>query len=163
MQISSRFTIALHTLLCIVNFSGDYKLTSSFIASSVGVNPVIIRKVLGQLKDAGIVAVEAGVGGASLERDPSEITLLDVFNAVESVEGPLFSFHADPNPACPVGRRIHPVLDAELDAAQAALEARLKSRTLADLVSVMEGLMDEEHAGKVELAHVGSFRLKGRI
>ena len=141
-QISSRFTVALHTLLCIVYFSGSYKLTSSFIASSVGVNPVIIRNVLGKLKEAGIVEVEAGVGGASLVRDPREVTLLDVFNAVESVDGQLFAFHVAPNPACPVGKRIHPVLDGELAAAQQALESHLASRTHADLAATMEGLVE---------------------
>lgn len=61
MQISSRFTIAVHTLLCIARFSGSQKVTSAFIAGSVNVNPVVIRRTLGQLKEAGIVLVEAGV------------------------------------------------------------------------------------------------------
>lgn len=149
LQISSRFTVALHTLLCIAYFSGSYKLTSGFIASSVGVNPVVIRNILGKLKEAGIVEVEAGVGGASLVRDPSEVTLLDVFNAVESVDGQLFAFHGAPNMACPVGRRIHPVLDGELAAAQRALEDRLRSRTLADLLATLNELpADEADKGK---------------
>ena len=143
-QISSRFTVALHTLLCIAYFSGSYKLTSGFIASSVGVNPVVIRNILGKLKEAGIVEVEAGVGGASLVRDPSEVTLLDVFDAVESVDGQLFAFHGAPNMSCPVGRRIHPVLDGELVAAQRALEDRLRSRTLADLLDTLNKLSDDE-------------------
>lgn len=152
MQISSRFTIALHTLLVTARFSGELKVTSNFIGSSVGVNPVIIRRTLGQLKEAGIVAVEAGVGGASLVRDPAQVTLLDVFRAVESVEGPLFSFHERPNPQCPVGRRIHPVLDGELLAAQRALEDRLAQTTLQDLI-------DREH--ELEFATPGELEAPG--
>lgn len=79
MQISSRFTIAVHTLLCIARFSGSQKVTSAFIAGSVNVNPVVIRRTLGQLKEAGIVLVEAGVGGATLARPAERITLLDVY------------------------------------------------------------------------------------
>lgn len=148
MQISSRFTIALHTLMCIWYFGGEYKVTSSFIASSVGVNPVIIRKTLGQLKEAGIVSVEAGVGGASLAKDPADITLLDVFRSVECVDGALFSFHEHPNMQCPVGRLVHPILDGELAAAQRAMEERLESRTLADLVAELGKAADKAGAGR---------------
>ncbi|MFR2769365.1 MAG: hypothetical protein ACLTAI_14300 [Thomasclavelia sp.] len=44
MQISSRFTIAVHIFACIDTFKDDYKITSDFLAASVNVNPVIIRK-----------------------------------------------------------------------------------------------------------------------
>ena len=71
MQFSSRFTIAVHILLAVNEFDGQCKTTSFFLGNSVNVNPVIIRKTLGQLKDAGLVTVEAGVGGASLAKDPS--------------------------------------------------------------------------------------------
>lgn len=135
MQVSTRFSMAMHTLLCIGYFSGKAKTTSAFIASSVNANPVVIRRVLGQLKEAGLVTVEAGVGGASLAKDPADITMLDVFRAVDSLDGGnLFDFHAHPNPDCPVGGHIHEVLDGELADAQAALEHRLVQTTLADLL-----------------------------
>lgn len=146
MQISTRFTIAIHTLLCIQYFSPVYKTTSTFIAQSVNVNPVIIRKTLGQLKDAHIVTVEAGVGGASLARPANQITLLDVYRAVECVDGTLFNFHPNSNEACPVGRNIHKVLDAELLAAQQALEERLAKTTLADLTDRLTGQITEQNA-----------------
>ena len=138
MQISTRFTIAVHTLLCVGYFSPEQKTTSAFIAASVNVNPVVVRRTLGQLKAAGIVTVEAGVGGASLARPANKITLLDVFNAVESIDGSLFDFHERPNPACPVGRNVHAALDSELQAAQDALEASLASTTIADLLARVE-------------------------
>ena len=134
MQISSRFTVAVHILLCIAYFDGTFKTTSTFIAGSVGVNPVIVRKTLGQLKAAGLVEVEAGVGGASLARDPADVTLLDVFRATESVNGSLFSFHEHPTPKCPVGRSIHAALDGELAAAQQALEGQLAQTSLQELI-----------------------------
>ncbi len=135
MQISTRFTIAVHTLLCIEHFDGQLKTTSSFIAGSVNANPVVIRRIVGQLKDAGLIEVAAGVGGAHMARPLREITLLDVFNAVEAVDGPLFDFHNDPNPACPVGRNVHAVLDGKLADAQHALEESLAKTTLAELAA----------------------------
>ena len=144
MQISSRFTIAVHALLCIAHFSPDQKVTSAFIAASVNVNPVVIRRTLGQLKEAGLVTVEAGVGGASLARPAAQITLLDVYRAVDCVTNELFSFHANPNPACPVGSNVHAVVDSELIAAQNALESRLAQTTLADLCNRLESMLSQQ-------------------
>lgn len=64
MKITSRFTVAVHTLLVIYKFGNEYKITSEFIAASVNVNPVVIRRALQSLKAAGLVEVKAGSGGA---------------------------------------------------------------------------------------------------
>ena len=133
MKITSRFTVAVHTLLAIYYFGEKNKVTSDFIAQSVCVNPVVIRRTLLSLKAAGMVEVKAGSGGASIVKDLQDITLYDVYRAVDSVEGDLFHFHENPNPACPVGRNIHAVLDSHLSDAQAAMENELKKVTLADL------------------------------
>ena len=98
MQISSRFTIAVHVLIAIETFKNDHKITSEFLASSANVNPTVIRRLLQQLKKAEIVTVKRGSGGADIEKSLTEITLLDVYNAVEPVEnGQLFHFHENPN------------------------------------------------------------------
>ena len=137
MQISSRFTVAVHTLLVIHTFK-DQKTTSDFIAASVQVNPVIIRRTLLSLKAAGMVEVRAGSGGATIVRDLSDITLYDVYRAVECVDGDLFHFHENPNPACPVGRNIHAVLDCHLADAQRAMENELKKVTLLDITRELQ-------------------------
>ena len=133
MQFSSRLTIATHILLCIEIFKDDYKITSNFLAGSIHVNPVIVRNILGLLSSAGIVEIKAGVGGASLAKSPDEITMLDVFKAVEKEEA-LFHFHENPNTNCPVGRNVHDVLDSKLDNIQTAMENELAKITLSQLV-----------------------------
>lgn len=134
MQISSRFTIAIHIFACIEAFQAQYKITSEFLASSVNVNPVVIRKLLSQLRTAGLVAVQRGSGGASITRPLHEITFLDIYRAVECVEeGELFHFHENPNPNCLVGGNIHHVLDDKLDRIQQAMERELASITLEDV------------------------------
>ncbi len=136
MQISSRFTIAIHALLCIEMFKTERKVTSEFIASSVNANPVVIRRLLQQLKKAGIVQVVRGTGGADLARPINEITLLDVYNAVECVgEDGLFHFHENPNPLCPVGRNIHAVLDVRLEKIQKSMEREMKAVTIQDVLA----------------------------
>ena len=139
MKITSRFTVAVHTLLVIYNFSATTKVTSDFIAASVQVNPVVIRRTLLSLKAAGMVDVKAGSGGASIVKDMGDITLYDVYKAVDSMDGDMFHFHENPNPACPVGRNIHAVLDSHLADAQAAMENELKNVTLLDLTKDLAG------------------------
>lgn len=140
MQFSSRLPVAVHILLAIVEFEGKEKTTSTFLAGSVNVNPVIIRNTLGQLKTAGLVTVKAGEGGASLAKDPKDITLMDIFNAVEKEEA-LFHFHENPNPECPVGKNVHAVLDCRLNAIQETMQGQMKSITLQDLINDMDGML----------------------
>ena len=78
MQISSRFTIAVHVLIAIETFKKDHKITSEFLASSANVNPTVIRRLLQQLKKADIVTVKRGSGDADIERALPEMTSHDV-------------------------------------------------------------------------------------
>lgn len=87
------------------------------------------------LKKAGLVDVRPGIGGASLLKNPERITLLDVYRAVNATEeNQLFRIHENPNFACPVGRNIEQVLQAELKDAQSVMELRLAQTTLDQLI-----------------------------
>ena len=145
MQISSRFTLAIHIFACIDTFGNEYKVTSDFLAGSTNVNPVIIRKILGQLKGAGLIEVARGTGGTTAAKPLNEITFLDVYRAVECVEnGELFHFHENPSTNCPVGRNIHHILDDKILRVQTALEKELASITLADVKQDTEKYLSEE-------------------
>ena len=134
MQISSRFTIALHIFTCVEIFKNDYKITSDFLAGSINTNPVIIRKILTQLKNAGLITVARGTGDISPTRSLKDISFYDVYQAIEPVEnGDLFNFHSSPNPQCPVGKNIHRLLDDKLKTIQLAMENEMKKYTLDDL------------------------------
>ena len=134
MQISSRFTVALHIFACAEYFKDKCKVTSDFLASSINTNPVIIRRILSQLSRAGLIRVARGTGGIEISRPLKDITFLDVYRAVEPIEdGRLFHFHENPNPACPVGRNIHALLDGKLESIQSAMEDRMKEYTLDDI------------------------------
>ena len=137
MQIPSRFTIAVHILTLIAQNKGNKtKLTSDLMASSVGVSPVIIRKTLSQLKKADLIFVQRRSGGVTLAMAPEEIKLLQVYRAVDSIgpSGQIFSFHDNPNPACPVGRNIHGIVDQSLGDVQMAMEKELEKKTLAGIL-----------------------------
>ena len=145
MQVPSRFTIAIHMLVIVALEGKENKVTSDFLASSVGVNPVIIRKTLSQLKKAELVTVARGTGGAEIIKNLEDISLLDIYQAVECLgkTGQLFSFHDHPNPNCPVGANIHVVLDEKLLKIQQAMEKELSLTSLAQLVADTEARIKE--------------------
>ncbi|MBQ9605830.1 MAG: Rrf2 family transcriptional regulator [Lachnospiraceae bacterium] len=136
MQITSKFTIAIHIITAIDYFKDSEKVTSTFLAGSVGANPVIVRNVMGDLKEAGIIEISQGKSGIELAKDLEEITFYDVYKAVDCVsdEG-LFHFHENPNIKCPVGRNIHKALDNELSGVQDAMEERMREIKLSDIVN----------------------------
>ncbi|MEH6937721.1 Rrf2 family transcriptional regulator [Bacillus sp. JJ664] len=137
MKISSRFTVAVH-ILSLVTIENSALCTSEWIAESVNTNPVVIRRVMGKLKNAGLIQVRRGTGGASLLKPLKEISLLDVYRAVEVVEeGELFQFHENPNPNCPVGANIQAVLELILNRAQEAMERILDEVTMEELITVL--------------------------
>ncbi|WP_017727716.1 Rrf2 family transcriptional regulator [Halalkalibacterium ligniniphilum] len=133
-KISSRFSIAVHILTLLSLTTSPC--TSEFIAGSVKTNPVIIRRIIGKLKKAGLVQVQAGTGGAYILKELDDVTLLDVFRAVEVIDQDLlFNFHDHPNPACPVGANIESVLRKKMRQAQNAMEQSLAQVTLKSLVT----------------------------
>lgn len=134
MSISSRFSVGIHILALIeINKSGIS--TSEFLAGSVNTNPAVIRKIMGMLKTAGLVNVRPGIAGAELAKELSDITLFDVYKAVNVVqEKELFTVHDNPNPECPVGRNIQNTIEPLFASAQLAMEKVLKSLTLEDVV-----------------------------
>ena len=136
MQISSKFTIGVH-LLAVINYLGeDEKVTSSVLAGSIGVNPVIVRNVMGNLKEAGLISISQGKSGISLTKAPDHITFYDVYKAVDSVnEDGLFHFHENPNPECPIGRNIHKAMDSKLERVQLCMEEEMRKITLADVMT----------------------------
>ena len=133
MQITSRFTIAVH-IICAIEYFGDSEtVTSNFLAGSVGANPVIVRNVMGNLKEAGIIRISQGKTGIHLAKKLDEISCYDVYKAVDCVDGEgLFHFHENPNPNCPVGKNIHKALDGKLMDVQRSMEDELRRISIAD-------------------------------
>jgi DNA-binding IscR family transcriptional regulator len=134
MQVSTKFTIAIHILSAVEYFGQDYKITSEFLASSIGSNPVIIRNIMGQLKDAGLIEIKRGPGGITLTKPMDQITFYDVYEAVETNKDTLFHFHENLNPNCPVGRNIHGALDDKLQELQREFEEDLKKFNVGEVV-----------------------------
>ncbi|MBL8202993.1 MAG: Rrf2 family transcriptional regulator [Blastocatellia bacterium] len=132
MRIASRFAIAVHILSLLGTFPEE-SLTSDWMASSIGVNAVIVRNVIGMLRRAGLVTTQQGAAGAFLARPLQQITVLDVYRAI-GMEDDLFTLHQSPNPNCPVGRNIQRALGTVFTKAQQEMEAQLAKTTMAQIV-----------------------------
>src|SRR6476619_5979009 len=133
MSRSSRFVVATHVLTLLAHGEGE-AMTSEYIAGSVNTHPVVVRRILGLLASAGLVATQEGAGGGvRLAKPAKDISLRAVHAAVEN--DPLFAPHPnDPNPKCSVGGHIQAALEPTLDAAEAALLSSLGKTTVADLL-----------------------------
>ena len=103
---NTKFTVAIHTLVTIASLQdrSDKFATSDNIAWSVNTNPVVIRRLVAKLRKAGLVTSQPGVGGGmQLTRSAEQITLFDVYNAIED-DDLIFPLHANkPNEECIVG------------------------------------------------------------
>lgn len=140
---NSRLTVAAHVLgiIAYVERNQHRATTSDELASSVGTNPVVVRRVLSQLKQAGLVDSRRGVGGGSiLARDPREITMRMVYEAVEERDCELIGRHA----GC-VGEdcQVAPVIAEYLDELYAdAEEALLRTLSAVTVDAMSRAVMD---------------------
>ncbi|GGD78932.1 Rrf2 family transcriptional regulator [Paenibacillus nasutitermitis] len=137
MTVVSRYTIALHSLtfIALMTKERDEFVISDRIAISVNTSPVFIRRILRMLAKANLVIVQQGGKGAGwkLAKDPEEITLLDVYEAI--VEKPLFELHhSPPNPNCQIGKSIQPALNHIYSNTESTMKQQLRRTTVSDLL-----------------------------
>lgn len=128
---NTQFALAVHVLTMLAGLPRELQ-TSEGMAASAGSNPVHLRRVLGRLRDAGLVTSRPGPGGGwQLVRAPAETTLADVWRAMNR-DDPVLGLH-EASPNCDVGQRIQVHL-AQIDRrARAAIVAELETTTLAEL------------------------------
>jgi Rrf2 family protein len=157
LHVNSRFAVAVHVLGLAMVASGEAHgetppgggrwcaapegepVTSERLAGIVNTNPVVVRRVLGALREAGLVTSQPGPGGGwKLTRDAAAITLRDVYTAVEGE--PVLSLpHRPPSEYCPFGVGLPRVLTECFQEAQAAMEERLSQVTIADVLEAVRG------------------------
>ncbi len=142
MQISTRCSIAVHCLIFIREAGEDVKVTSNLLAQSTGSNPVVIRNILSALKKAGIITVARGTGGAQLCKEPSEITLYQIYCALEP-DGlsTLIGIHPCDGRPCPVAQNIRKVLQKPYHAIEVSIQQTMEGITLQSMLDDFEQLV----------------------
>lgn len=128
---NGRFAISMHILTLLERFKGEL-VSSEFIAGSININAVLIRKEIGNLKQHGLVESKEGkAGGFALAKSAAQIMIADVYKAVQphSVLGKNVN---DPNPDCKIGKQINKQLDILSEDVEAAMLKKLGNISLAD-------------------------------
>ncbi|QEH42745.1 Rrf2 family transcriptional regulator [Chitinophaga sp. XS-30] len=127
-----RFATAIH-ILTLLAYLKEEILSSEYIAGSININPVLVRKELSNLRQHGLVQSREGKGGgAMLAKSPKDILLADIYNAVR--QAPLLGRSNTPNPDCAVGQQINKHIEQLYDKAEQTLVDQLGKTTLADFV-----------------------------
>lgn len=135
MNNDTRLAVGVH-ILALLSLAREEHLTSELLARSVNTNPVVIRRLISQMKKAGLIEVRPGVGGALLHRPPETITLLEVYQAVvPQPKARPFCLHQNPNEKCFVGRNIHDALELPFAKVNQAMMASLATITVEDVAS----------------------------
>jgi Rrf2 family protein len=162
MSTSSRFAVAVH-VLTLMAWADEEPLKSEQVAESVNTNAVVIRRMLCELAESKLVVSQTGAtGGSKLARLPERITLLDIYQAVES-RG-VFSLHRHPpNPDCPVGVNIGSVLNDVLDEVDSAVEGVLANITLRDVVSRLKPCVSTRNGKSVSTVANGKRKPVARM
>jgi DNA-binding IscR family transcriptional regulator len=133
-MIATRFSVGLHILI-IVASDPPGGATSLRLAASIGTNPVVVRRIAGQLSRAGLISVQRGPGGASLTRSAEAISLRDVWRAIHPAPEAMLRVHRANPKAEPLGQRIPPLLRQRFDAAEASMLNDLGRTSLAELLA----------------------------
>ena len=141
----TKFSAAIHILVLISE--ADTPMSSEQIAESVGTNPSYIRRLIGGLKDHGLIESHQGRSGFYLAKAAGEITLLMIYKAVNGTENfKAFELHKNPNDKCIVGRHIKPVMSGIFGEIEKETERLMSEITLADCISKLR----EDAKGELE-------------
>ncbi|MBS5931951.1 MAG: Rrf2 family transcriptional regulator [Clostridiales bacterium] len=136
---STKYAVSIHILSLIASKKGK-SITSDYIAESVNTNPALVRRLMSGLKKAGLIQTQTKIGVTGLMKNPEEISLLEIFKAVEDRQD-LFAIHSNTNTACPVGAKIGCVLEHVNEKIQSSFEEELGSLHLSN---ILDGLGNHE-------------------
>lgn len=146
MRPSCRFAMAVH-VLALLGYTQEEWVSSAFLAASVNTNPVVIRRLLLNLRRAGLIDTCKGAGaGSRLSRPAGRINLAEICRAVEETE-PFGAPSRRPSSVCPVGRSIGKVLNSVFASARQALECDLERVTVADVIASIGGTKAQRLSG----------------
>ena len=146
MQISMKCSVAVHCLICIHESKVVARVTSTLLAESTGCNTDVIRNILSALKKAGLITVHRGTGGAELCADPAQITLYQIYTALEP-EGvtSLIGIHPCQGRPCPVAQNIRQVLRTPYHKIEDAVRTTMESITLQSMLDDFHGLIQKDN------------------
>lgn len=135
MKYSTKLSDTVHVMVLIA-INQEKSLSSASIAESVHTNPGFVRQLMLKLKKAGLMTSVAGHARPSLSKPADQITLLDIYKAVEG-DKPLLHLDTHTNPDCGVGINIQLSLQGFYNEIQKAAEEKMNTITLQDIIDTI--------------------------
>ena len=143
MKYSTKLSDAVHTM-AFIEINQNFDLSSTAIATSIQTNPAFVRQIMMKLRKAGLMSSVTGHAKPSLAKPADQITLLDIYKAVEG-DKPLLHLDTHTNPQCGVGINIQLVLRDCYDLVQQQAEETMRNITL-------QGILERYNE---KLSHLG--------
>lgn len=127
------FSVAIHILIMISE--SQEEISSQALASSVGTNASYIRRVVTQLRKAGLIHSRQGKRGYRLTKNPKQISLLEIYQATQGrQEVQLFQLHPNINQECPVGQYMEQATAPVFSDMERELQQQLSNKTLEEII-----------------------------
>ncbi|MCD8010141.1 MAG: Rrf2 family transcriptional regulator [Lachnospiraceae bacterium] len=144
MRVSKKFPTAVHALLYVAVLSPKHRVTSTLVSESTGSNAVTIRNIFLDLSRNGLLTASAGKnGGVHLAKEPGDITLWDIYQAVETQDvEEIFKLH-ETDSTCPVGKNIYQLLYPHMLDAVTAMKDSMEQVTLGTLLDELQSLLKD--------------------
>lgn len=149
MKYSIRFSDAIHIMAYIEIFQGT-NLSSEMIGKSVETNPANVRKLMGLLRNAGLIKTQAGKAAPSLAKPADQISFFDIYRAIEG-DNQLLHVDETTNPNCVIGANIQDVLNEKYSFLQKQVENEMKQITLAEVIGDISQLESKRRPENKEL------------
>lgn len=134
---NTRLSMAIHILSMVATAEDPMSLTSAWMAGSINTHAVVVRRLVGQLKQAGLLLAVQGNRGLQLSQDAGNISFWQVLQAVDA-EHELFAIHTGSNISCSVGRQIESVLSGVYTRLEQDWQQQLQAHTLQDALDAMK-------------------------
>jgi Rrf2 family protein len=143
MKYSTKLSQAVH-ILVFIKLGASSDLSSTAIAKSIQTNPGCVRQIMMKLREAGLLNSVTGHAKPSLAKEPIDITLLDLYRAVEGTK-PLLHLDTQTNPQCGVGINIQLSLQKYYDEIQEAAEHKMRETTLDHIINLYHEKIDQPY------------------
>ncbi len=137
MKISSTYTIALQILMMIKRYPEE-KLTSNYFSNKIGAAPALIRAVMADLKNSGVIESRQGPGGTHLLKNLEDISLYDVYKAVTKDTESVLKFYDNESKESSFEAQVISVTEECFETYISSFYNELKTHTVADIYNCIK-------------------------
>lgn len=149
MKNSIQFSDTVHIISYIAIFQNTDRLSSKDIAESVQTNPTNVRKIMGNLRNAGLIKTTNGRAQPAVAKDVNEISFYDIYQSLDNKE--LFQVDTNTEPKCVVGGNIQEILQDDYALLQTTVEEKMKQISLGTVLHRLATIEVQKKRGNQDI------------